>query len=599
MRAILLAAALPATDASSFWSKYASGDSHLAGLTVHDPFMGGGTTLVEAARMGAAVAGSDIDPISTQIVQHALRGGDGPALAAAGDSLMEFLRQHFGGLYPQVGGDALHYFWLHVVTCPQCSEAAPLYRSLVLARDSAKVGAVVRDDGLTALDPTTMTLVHFKNPGRKELRRGRRRIRLEEGNYRAGRFRCESCGRASTHAELQTGAQPRQLVAVERTPLGARRKLTDPDVSDFAAVQTAQEMLDEPPVPLDLPHGEFPLDRKDGRPRTYGITSVRELFTARQLLVLGAASAWIRLHEGIGDETRIGLRTAVSNALTTNNILCSYATDYGRLSALFSVRGYSLPWLPVELNPLHRSGGRGTLSQCIDRVVRSYSTKVRRYYWSTADEAARSQVFDLPTTGSEVEVVCAAAADFLPTASVDLVAFDPPYYDFIEYDELAELYRAWQPGVGMAGTPLQSAARDAEGSFGTGLAESLAPALRARRGEYPIAFTYHSANPEAWGAIGVALDEAKLRVTALWPVRSDGHMGHHSNPGNCEWDVVVVARPLDETLPRDDSAPIDLLALCGDFEVRAADEENLRLAAAMAHSRMGTVRHQEEVTNGR
>ena len=49
--------------------------------------------------------------------------------------------------------------------------------------------------------------------------------------------------------------------------------------------------------------------------------------------------------------------------------LCGYATDYGRLSPLFSVRGYSLPALAVELNPLNLKSGRGTIAACIERFV--------------------------------------------------------------------------------------------------------------------------------------------------------------------------------------------------------------------------------------
>src|SRR5439155_2135028 len=77
--------------------------------------------------------------------------------------------------------------------------------------------------------------------------------------------------------------------------------------------------------------------------------------------------------------------------------------------------------------------------------------------------------------------------------------------------------------------------------------ECLRLAERRLKGGRPMAFTYHSADPDAWRAVGVALDYAKLAVTALWPVRSDGHMGHHSHPGNCEWDMVIICRQLHET----------------------------------------------------
>lgn len=141
-------------------------------------------------------------------------------------------------------------------------------------------------------------------------------------------------------------------------------------------------------------------------------------------------------------QVHAGIRLALSNALTTNNRLCSYATDYGRPSALFSVRGYSLRWLPEELNPLHMSGGRGTLLQCIQRVTRSCDPKVRRYVWNHDEMVTQPQLLELSTRPSYVQLHCASASDVELKEPVDLVVFDPPYFDFIAYDELAELFRA-------------------------------------------------------------------------------------------------------------------------------------------------------------
>jgi putative DNA methylase len=41
---------------------------------VYDPFMGGGTSLVESARMGAAVAGRNVDPMAVAVVGGELSG---------------------------------------------------------------------------------------------------------------------------------------------------------------------------------------------------------------------------------------------------------------------------------------------------------------------------------------------------------------------------------------------------------------------------------------------------------------------------------------------------------------------------------------------
>ena len=159
MRSILLAAAMDGESSEAkFWSKYRSEAPLLAGLRVHDPFMGGGSTLIEASRLGAAVSGTDVDPTAQVIVSHSLEPALDSEVTQIGDALLTYLREHFSVLYPDDNGEPLHSFWLAIVECPYCHLSGPLYRSLVLARDCGKQGAVIRNDGATVFDPDTFEL---------------------------------------------------------------------------------------------------------------------------------------------------------------------------------------------------------------------------------------------------------------------------------------------------------------------------------------------------------------------------------------------------------------------------------------------------------
>ena len=591
MRSILIAAIMKgeATD-REFWTSYSSEVPLLEGLRVHDPFMGGGATLIEASRLGAAVSGTDVDPTAEMIVSHSLQPAGNTEVAHVGDELMAFLRKHFSILYPDDDGEPLHLFWLAIVECPDCHLSGPLFRSLVLARDSGKHGAVVRDDAVTAFDPETFDLHYLKTATQKRFQSATKQWPLDHGTFDTSKYQCPRCGTRSSHRELQTGKVPRQLVAVERTPIGGRRKLVSPGTQDLAAIQLAYELLDDPPVPLTIPTVEFNSNRRDPRPRSFGIVAVRDLFTPRQLLVLGAAYTWIE-SQHISDSTRQAIRLALSNALATNNRLCSYATDYGRLSPLYSIRGYSMPVLPVELNPLHSSGGRGTIQQCLARVVRSAANTTRRSTWNVDKQATEKKLFHLPRTAPQVDVRCSSAANVPIDFAIDLLVFDPPYYDYIIYDELTEPFRAWNPAQKAGGVTLQASTLDEPGEFGARLADCLRPALSTRKSRYPIAFTYHSAKSTAWEEVGLALDKLGLRVTAMWPVRSDGHMGHHSRPGNCEWDVVVVCRPEQETHPTRLPRAEDFWSPhFGNLRVGDADMQSFELAYQMASSRFGRAR---------
>ena len=588
MRAVLLAASMNGgTTNRQFWHRYKTDERVLAGLRVHDPFMGGGTTLIEAARLGAAVSGTDIDPTAHLMVAHSLEPPSLSEIEDVGSELLCFLREHFSVLYPNTDGEPLHWFWIAIVKCPYCSKSGPLYRSLVLARDCSKSGAVVRDHGTTVFDPETFDLYYLSSPTETRFQGSNREWNIDQSTFQAFKYECQECRRKLSHRELQTGSAPLRLVAVERTPIGLRRKLFKPSVTDHNAVGLACELLKDPPVPLRFPEVDFEQSRHDPRPRSYGICAVRDLFTPRQLLVLGAANAWIDTLKTRRSTIR-ALRLILSNVLLTNNRLCSYATDYGRLSPLFSIRSYSIPTLQVELNPLHSSGGRGTIQQCLNRVLNYNTTSLCRSTWDPDIRQKTKRAFDLTIKTPEIDIKCLSAAENLIKKPIDLLLFDPPYYDYIIYDELAEIFRAWNPNLQMNGDTLQSTSNRKPDDFGRKLADCLRPSLKVRNPRLPIAFTFHSSKHEAWEAIGIALDTLSLSVTAIWPVRSDEHMGPHSSPGNCEWDLVIVCRPSKDTrrvsIPKIEKL---LMQHTGAFRVGNADLASFSLAYEMAALRYG------------
>jgi adenine-specific DNA methylase len=594
MRALLLAAATPIADVAAFWQAYASEATPLSGLRVMDPFAGGGSTLVEAARLGADVCGGDVDPLSVRIVNRELNPAKPAAVLRAGHELLDHLSSRFADLYPSSTGTPLHYFTIAEVACPACREPGLLYRNLVIARDTGKPGAVVRESKLSTFCPDCRSVHNLPTADRSRLHCCHRYHRLSEGTFAAQRYTCRQCGSRSTHRDLKTGAAPRVLLAVEETTETGRRLIRAPQEHDRRAIAEADQRL-KCESPTAGPTGAVRACRKDERPRSFGMSEFVEAFTPRQLLVLGAAFDWIA-DQPMDADLRDSLALAVSNALATNNRLCGYATDYGRLSALFSVRGYSLPALAVELNPLHLGAGRGTLAACFNRVANAGVGSVRRHTWNTAAGRVVPQKFRFDTRSCATDVrVSSADNDAAGGADVDLCIFDPPYFDYINYDELAEFHRAWLPASELVGEPLLPPNAHPANGFGLRLGQCLRVIRRRLRSDTPIVFTYHSTNPLAWDAIGIALDEAKLSVTALWPVRSDGHMGHHSHAGNCEWDIVVVARAMERTHQAEFLQTVEAwVHHAKPLNVSKADRNNMALAISMASGRFAAVRGDNE-----
>ncbi len=83
-RAILIAAGMKVPDdqeqaARKVWEYFYANHQkagHFRGLKVLDPFMGGGTTLVEGSRLGYQVTGNDLNPVAWFVVKNELAGSD-------------------------------------------------------------------------------------------------------------------------------------------------------------------------------------------------------------------------------------------------------------------------------------------------------------------------------------------------------------------------------------------------------------------------------------------------------------------------------------------------------------------------------------------
>ncbi|MCX4239641.1 hypothetical protein [Paraliomyxa miuraensis] len=540
---LLAAFSAPTVSRKPFWETFADPGGHLFGKRIHDPFLGGGSTVVEAARLGAMASGTDIDPLACLIARHELSPPDVETLSKYGKRLADYLCSRLETLYhsPKSEWTPLHWFWIYIVACPSCKAKAPLYRSLVIARDMRKTGAVVRDSAQTVFCPDCFDVHHLASPTAKRFTCcGHHDIR--ESTFSNLKFHCPSCEKHADHSQLKTlKAEPR-LLAVEETHATKRRRIRAAHRGDRARVRSAQAFVDTNRADLLLPEGTFTKPRRDPRPLSYGAESHLDLFYTRQLATFGLAFSWIRDCRA-NDHVKEALMLATSHALAFNNRLCGYATDYGRLSALFSVRSYSLPALSAELNPLHPTAGRGTLLRILRKRLTETRTVVRRAAWGMKAQQVYTQEFQFADTlRSEIRCASALSPNVSPDP-IDFSFFDPPYFDYIAYSELSEFYRAWLDLGDIEGTPLLPDTSDPVASFATALAAAIA-ALRSKlKPCAPFAFTFHSGSNNAWRAIAEALASAGECITAMWPVLADPHMGHHGAAGACEWDLVIVCRP--------------------------------------------------------
>jgi len=552
--------------------------------------MGGGTSLVEAARMGANVHGRDVDPLATLVVQSELTPSASRAAAESAVELLEHLSSSLGDLWSghSQGWTPLHWFWLRKPECPDCGETGLLYKDLLIASSIGLHGSVVRDVDKHAFCPDCLK-VHSLATKRKTVICCGRSRHISDGTYADGKYRCSSCGARSSHERLSTGKVESVLIAVEETMDRAHRRIRSATADDLAQISRARELA----ARRDGSRYNRSLEtvRRDRRPLSLGFDDVRSLFTDRQWLLFVTAFEWLRASDH-NEATRRALTLLITGSLASNNALCGYAREYGRLAPLFSVRGYSLPTLSVELNPLHPKFGRGTLRSGVQRLERAGSSRLARNV--VTDRGLVRKEIDLPVRPGTVDVICASADDPTPQPllQAEVCVTDPPYFDYIAYSELSEFFRAWIEDPGLGGVPLLPDYKHPVTSFAAGLAACLKTTLDRLRPGTPVVFTYHSRDRDAWRAIGEAFDSAQVLVTALWPVLADPQMGHHRGTGNCDFDVVVVCRVKHET--RSEPLTANVVAWTKELtdaglSPNEADQLSFMHAIEMASERSGRV----------
>lgn len=157
-RAILLGAMKPAgSDIMAEFYKDHTHDQDTNGVRILDPFMGGGTTIVEALRLGCQVTGIDLNPVAWFIVKSEVEPVDIDELKAAfkkleertthsGNSVKEELLSHYKTQCPCCGAgkeeaDIIYTFWVKSAICtnPTCKKEVPLFSSYIISMKSPTI----------------------------------------------------------------------------------------------------------------------------------------------------------------------------------------------------------------------------------------------------------------------------------------------------------------------------------------------------------------------------------------------------------------------------------------------------------------------------
>ena len=584
------------------------------GLRIADPFMGGGTPLIEANRVGCDVDGFDINPMSAWIVREEIEGIDIDAYRQAADALRGALRNEVDRYYRTscpIHGDedvpVKSFLWVKVLNCEACGGAMDLFPGYLLAEDRRHPRNV-----LVCPDCGDLNEVEDrKSPGSCKTCG---EVLRQTGPARRGRCDCPHCGHANSYPRGSDGPLDHRLFAIEyhnpeRKAGHKGRFFKTPDDEDLARMSAATRRWNGMTARF-VPDERIPTGDETTRLHRWGYSRYREMFNPRQLLGLELSC---RLIAEVGNErSRRALATNLSDLLRYQNMLCRYDTMALKSLDIFSVHGFPVGLVQCESNLLgivNGSGsnvGSGGWSNIVDKYV-----KAKRYCESPYEVrhdgprkhrvAIHGERIGETRSGArrEVSLRCGSAtrAELAPN-SLDAVFTDPPYFGNVQYGELMDFCYVWlrrlagEEAEGLD-SPSTRSADELTGNvtqdrgieqFAEGLSEVYSRMADALKPNAPLVFTWHHNRIEAYCAVGTAILDAGLVCSASLPCPAEmGGSIHIHGTISSIVDTVFVCRASGE-------APEEWLFESQERLVEIVSADLALLAAAGRRATLGDTR---------
>ena len=584
-RGILLACQLPCSAdlEKEFYCRY-----DFTGKVVFDPFMGSGTTIGEAHKLGYTALGREINPVAVRAARVALGRLNKTAIVRAFDQVKREVAESIRDLYKarDASGiicDVLYYFWVKTVGCPGCTRQVDLFPSYIIARHACPS----RNPAVQVLCPFCGELFpSTRSASSESCPRCRERFNPQQGPARNADALCPHCDFEFPIAKTirASGKPPKHRLYAKLLlrPNGEKIYLATSDDDDIA-YQKASERLKSQDLPLPK------LEIKDGHNTrqvlNYGYKFWRDFFNDRQLLALGLLhSAILAIQD---EEVRLPLLTVFSSALEFNNMFASYKGEgTGAVRHMFSHHILRPERAPIEANVWGTQSSSGAFStlfktrllRCIEYQQNPFEVVAPSLRMKPSD----SKVFGCSLTfAARVEprwpdsglipersifLSCGSSQTTgLPSDSVDCVVTDPPFFDNVHYSELADFFYAWQQldPDHVVGS-LESTRQDDEVQdtnairFTAKLKAVLRECHRVLKDEGILVFTYHHSRHDGWVSLCDACMGAGFHFLNAHPVKSEMSVAAPKSQAKepIDIDIILVCRKdcADQRALRDDGS---------------------------------------------
>lgn len=568
-RGILLGCMLKEEDLEAAFYQHHS----FNGVTVLDPFMGSGTTVGEAHKLGFTALGRDINPVAVEAVSVALGPIDQAKLQGAFLELSNRVGKRIRELYQSKDAwerpcDVLYYFWVMHTDCPVCRGAVDLFTSYVFARNAYPD----RKPAVQIVCPSCGEVFQGTNGQNSVSCPGcSTRFNPEKGAAKGPAAICLRCNTRFVILHAVGGKRPRfRLYAKLVLTADGKKMYLRVSEEDALAYRECSSRLQEEVKAgrIVLPSLTLADGYNTRQALAYGFTCWRDFFNDRQLLALGyLRNAVMKIRDV---PTRNALLTLFSGVLEFNNMFTSYKGEgTGAVRHMFSHHILKPERMPIEANVWGTPKSSGSFSNLFrTRLLRAieYRQAPVEVNGRTGKGVVCSPSFSgsvrrWPVNASFVTrgtyISCGNSAETrLPDSSIDLVVTDPPFFDNVHYSELADFFFAWQQ-LGKRGihrtTRTEAEVQDSdEARFATKLQSVFCECNRVLKDESLLVFTYHHSREDGWRALAHALHGAGFVVVNSHPVKSEMSVATPKSQAKqpIQLDIILVCRKTQHGRPR-------------------------------------------------
>jgi adenine-specific DNA methylase len=571
------------TEPDALWELYPK-DVRVDGKTVLDPFMGGGTSLMEAIRFGAAVTGVDLNPVAWFISKKSLEAHevDADELQQAFDdvraTVADELQSHYETTCPHDENhvaDVVYALWVRKLDCTSCGETVPLFKDYRVAN-----GRYEDDDKYNVYCPDCESVFLTDDYQTESVctECGYEYIPANGPVSRGGNYGCPSCGLqypiVDAIADGQSYAE--DLYAIEyyctecedegkdRATFKGFTAATDKDRTQFDRASEAWHSAEE--LDAYIPQSEIPegaITAASGINGNdvfrHGYETWSDMFNDRQLYCLSTLLAAI---DDVDNQTvKEYLLLAFSDSLMFQNNFALYNISGTKIEGIFRQNSYQPQVEYAENNVWGTRAGRGTFKNTWEKIVNAveFAHQPTERYLEDG-ELKQTDSFENPV-GGEYTLHQGDVRDVELESEFDAIITDPPYYDNVVYSEVSDFFYVWQrlllSDEYACFTPettpreesiVSNPAIDKDGAtFERELKQSFSRMRDVLKDDGVLTFTYRHSGIESWGALLESLCDEGFDVTATYPISAN--LSEFVMGDELSFSVIVVARPMTDRDP--------------------------------------------------